>query len=296
MIYHHVYKLWLLKTLNDYGNFKEAAHHARMTQSAVSQNLSALEKAFKKVLVIRERGGIRLTPEGLDLLKQVRPVLDILHEIDETGSNQEALKGTVRIGAYESIAVQLFHYLYDTLEINQPDLKIEVISGRSISLLDKLRNGHIDMAFTINAKEENKLKVENIAKENFGLYASPDNSFLEAWEKDKSRILKMATIAPTVQDGYPLYYKRFLQSLPFDHKVSLQSDSFETLRSVAEETSLVAVLPHRVAKRARRPMQCLWPQNPGEQNHGEHFISFVWRDNIDEKLVQLFSNVAKKVF
>ena len=296
MIYHHVYKLWLLKLLNDYGNFKEAANHARMTQSAVSQNLTALEKAMQMSLVVRERGGIRLTEEGENLLSQIRPVLDILRDVEQTKSSGDQLTGRVRIGAYESIAVQLFHYLYDTLEIRQPELKVEVVTGRSHNLVDMIRKGHIDMAFVINGKEENRLHVENVASESFGLYASSKNNFMEKWQEDPQSILKLATIAPSQQDGYPLFYKRFIQSIPYDHKVTMQSDSFETLRAVAEETTLASILPHRVAKMGRRNLHCIWPTQPAEKPAGEHFISFVWRDNIDPNLVSLLSQVAKQVF
>ena len=75
----------------------------------------------------------------------------------------------------------------------------------------------------------------------------------------------------------------------------MQSDSFETLRSVAEETNLVSVLPHRVAKGSQKPLTCLW-QCSDEKSVSDHFISFVWRDNTDKGMVDLLSGVAKQVF
>ena len=297
MIYQHVYKLWLLRLLNDYGNFKEAANHARMTQSAVSQNLSALEKALQKSLVIRERGGVRLTDEGEILLRQMTPVLDILKDIDNLQGSGEKLSGRIKIGAYESIAVQLFHYLYGTLEVKHPELKIEVVTGRSHYLVDQIRKGHIDLAFVINGKKENKIQVENIAAESLGLYTSSRNPFLEIWneEKDEKPVVKLATMTPSQQEGYPLFYKRFLKAIPYDHKVAMQSDSFETLRAVAEETNLVSVLPHRVARASKKQLTCLW-QGAGEKPVGEHFISFIWRENTDKGMVDLLSGVARQVF
>jgi len=283
VIYHQVYKLWLLKLLSDYGNFKEAANHARMTQSAVSQNLTALEKALKVSLVIRDRGGIRLTEEGESLLKQVTPVLDILGEVDPSNSDQPSFQGRIRIGAYESIAVPFFRYLYETLEVKQPDLKIEVVTGRSHNLIEKIRKGHIDMAFTINAKPESRLKVESIAKEGLGLYSSlKPGVFFEKAQKNKDVLIKIAAMAPSAQEGYPLFYKRFLKQIPYAHKVAMQSDSLETIRAVAEETSLAAVLPHRVAQRGKGNLNCLWPESNLDNTLGEHKITFVYRDNIED--------------
>ena len=293
MIYQQVYKLWLLKLLNHYGNFKETANHARMTQSAVSQNLTALEKEMKTSLVVRERGEVTLTEEGQKLLRQVEPVLDILRDVEESQVQSDKLSGRVRIGAYESLAVQLVHYLYGTLEVKQPDLKVELVTGRSHNLVDMIRTGQIDMAFIINGKEDSKIRCEDIASEGLGLYVSKDNSVIDDIQSSKNLVVKMATLAPSVQDGYPLFYKRFVKNIPFDSKVALQSDSFETLRSVAEETNLVSILPHRVAKLSKKPLYKIWPHDTNLQ--GEHKISFIWRDNIDSNVVELLSSVAKRV-
>ncbi|NQZ17934.1 MAG: LysR family transcriptional regulator [Bdellovibrionales bacterium] len=293
MIYQHVYKLWLLKILNHYGNFKETANHARMTQSAVSQNLTALEKEMKTSLVIRERGEVKLTQEGEGLLKKVLPVLDILKDIEDQQGQGGQLTGRVRIGAYESLAVQLAHYLYGTLEIKQPDLKVELVTARTHNLLDMIRKGQIDMAFVINGKEESRIKNEVIASEGLGLYTSKDNPVIDALQKNENVVLKMATLAPSVQDGYPLFYKRFLKNIPFDSKVALRSDSFETLRTVAGQTNLVSILPHRVARLAKEPLYRIWPEESDSQR--EHSISFVWRENMDSNIISLLSNVAKRV-
>lgn len=293
MIYQHVYKLWLLKILNHYGNFKETANHARMTQSAVSQNLSALEKEMKTSLVVRERGEVKLTEEGNRLLRKVEPVLDILKDVEESQNQGGQLTGRVRMGAYESLAVQLVHYIYGTLEVKQPELKVELVTGRSHYLVDMIRTGQIDMAFTINGKGESRIGCETIATEGLGLYASKDNPIVDEVQGHKNKTIKIATLAPSAQDGYPLFYKRFIKKIPFSHKVSLQSDSFETLRSVAEETNLVSVLPHRVAKLSKEPLYKVWPQ--GTELEGEHKISFVWRENIDNNIVELLSSVAKRV-
>ena len=196
MIYQHVYKLWLLKILNHYGNFKETANHARMTQSAVSQNLSALEKEMKTSLVVRERGEVKLTEEGNRLLRKVEPVLDILKDVEESQNQGGQLTGRVRMGAYESLAVQLVHYIYGTLEVKQPELKVELVTGRSHYLVDMIRTGQIDMAFTINGKGESRIGCETIATEGLGLYASKDNPIVDEVQGHKNKTIKIATLAP----------------------------------------------------------------------------------------------------
>src|SRR6185312_6838041 len=87
-------------------SFTRAAQINNVTQSAVSQQISALEKLFKSLLIERSKKKFRLTREGqvlYDFSKQIIQTYDSLHsKIQEL---QDIISGTVRVATIYSIGL-----------------------------------------------------------------------------------------------------------------------------------------------------------------------------------------------
>ncbi len=58
-------------------SFSEAAERSGVTQSAVSQKISSLEKDFGVVLLERGKKHFRLTPEGRVFLEAAKEIIEI---------------------------------------------------------------------------------------------------------------------------------------------------------------------------------------------------------------------------
>src|SRR5512142_1374661 len=90
--------------LTETESFTKAAQINQVTQSAVSQQISSLERQFKSLLVERSKKNFRLTREGQVLYessKQVLQMYDLLH-----GKMQEVkdiISGTIRVATIYSI-------------------------------------------------------------------------------------------------------------------------------------------------------------------------------------------------
>ena len=89
-------------------SFTKAAQINKVTQSAVSQTIRALERQFKSLLIERSKKNFRLTAEGevlYDFSKQILQTYDAIH------SKVQGLKGVVsgdiRVAAVYSIG--LYH-------------------------------------------------------------------------------------------------------------------------------------------------------------------------------------------
>src|SRR5213075_1946881 len=87
-------------------SFTKAAQINQVTQSAVSQQISSLERLFKALLIERSKKNFRLTREGQVLYEHSRQILqtyDLLH-----GKVQEIkniISGTIRIATIYSIGL-----------------------------------------------------------------------------------------------------------------------------------------------------------------------------------------------
>src|SRR5438477_11604328 len=99
--------------LAETASFTKAAQMSAVTQSAISQQITSLERQFKGPLVERSKKNFRLTREGQVLYEFSK---QILGTYDALQSNFQEIKhiilGHIRIAAIYSIGLLYFpHYL-----------------------------------------------------------------------------------------------------------------------------------------------------------------------------------------
>jgi DNA-binding transcriptional LysR family regulator len=129
------------------GSIAGAAREIGLTPSAVSQQLSILEREAGTPLLDRSPRGVLLTGAGRALVERTRAVLEILEQaradLDRLAG---ALAGEVRIGTVASAAVSLVSDAVTALVRDNAELDVTVSvtePGRSI---DALIDGDLDVA------------------------------------------------------------------------------------------------------------------------------------------------------
>jgi DNA-binding transcriptional LysR family regulator len=132
------------------GSFSAAAESLSFTQSAVSQQIAALEREAGAVLVERSARGVRLTDAGEAV---VRHAEGILAKLAEAEAELEAIAGLrggrVRMAAFESAAGTIMPVAISRFAEQHPGVEL------SMSLMDQedsipaMRAGDIDLAITV---------------------------------------------------------------------------------------------------------------------------------------------------
>src|ERR671932_1297869 len=85
------------------GSFSRAAESLSLTQSAVSQQVAALERQIGARLLLRGRGGLRLTAAGEGLLAHADVVAERLRLADRQLADLAAEdRRAMRVGAFPS--------------------------------------------------------------------------------------------------------------------------------------------------------------------------------------------------
>lgn len=144
----------VFKTVTETGNISTAAAKMYISQSAVSQSISILEKELNVSLFIRSKKGVTLTKEGSLLYEYVSKALSLI-ETGESKLNesQNLIHGELVIGASNTLTdsfllpfLNKYHQLY-------PGIKVRILNGTSKRVMDYLDNGIVDIAFaTTNEK------------------------------------------------------------------------------------------------------------------------------------------------
>jgi len=108
-------EIWQLRTfamVAETQNFTKAAERLKITQSAVSHQMKALETEFGESLFLRTRRGVKLSPAGQAMREHAQRILDEVEAMKATVAGRKGvLTGRVRAAA----ATQAFAYLFAPL-------------------------------------------------------------------------------------------------------------------------------------------------------------------------------------
>lgn len=130
------------------GSFSEAAKKLFITQSAVSQQIRAIEQELGVMLFARGRKGAKLTSHGELLFRYVNRSLEEIDNAESLFSRMKTLdEGSLRIGSGDTITR---HFLLSKLELfhsTYPGIKIEIVNRVTAETLSKLNAGMVDIAF-----------------------------------------------------------------------------------------------------------------------------------------------------
>jgi len=145
------------------GSFSAAAESLSFTQSAVSQQIAALEREAGAVLVERSARGVRLTDAGEAV---VRHAEGILAKLAEAESELEAIAGLrggrVRIGSFESAAGTIMPIAIARFTEQHPGVELSMSLMEPEDAVVALRSGDIDVAITVSSGKPGDREGEGV--------------------------------------------------------------------------------------------------------------------------------------
>ena len=144
-----VRRLRVLREVAARGTIAAAARSLAYTPSAVSQQLSALEREAGVALLDRGGGRIALTEAGRGLVRRTEGILDDLEAAEaELEATASLVGGTVRIACFPSAARALLAPALVALRERHPQLDARLEELEPEASLPALRMGEVDVAIS----------------------------------------------------------------------------------------------------------------------------------------------------
>src|SRR3954468_11436748 len=145
-----VKRMRILKEVADRGSFSAAAEALSYTQSAVSQQIAALEREASTQLVTRGSRGIRLTEAGEALVKHADAILTRLADAEAELEAIAGLRGgRLRLAAFPTVGATLMPLAIATFRERHPDVELTVRQLEPEDSLPLLKSSELDIALTI---------------------------------------------------------------------------------------------------------------------------------------------------
>ena len=149
-----VKRMRILKEVADRGSFSAAAEALSYTQSAVSQQIAALEREAGTQLVTRGSRGIKLTEAGEALVRHADAILTRLADAEAELEAIAGLRGgRLRLAAFPTVGATLMPLAIARFRDRHPDIELTVRQLEPEDSLPLLKCGEIDIALTIEPNE-----------------------------------------------------------------------------------------------------------------------------------------------
>jgi DNA-binding transcriptional LysR family regulator len=225
-------------------SFTKAAQINQVTQSAVSQQISSLEKAFESLLIERSKKKFRLTREGQvfynfskQIIQDYEALFSKLQEI------KEIISGTVRVATIYSIGLHdLPGYLKKFLKA-YPTVNVHVEYRRANQVYDDVLSNVVDLGLVAYPVRDPNLDIIALRKETLVLICSPDHPFA----KENSIRLKQMVGQKFVGFEPDIPTRRAIDKVLKQHNVAVQHvmefDNIETVKRAVEIDAGVAIVP-----------------------------------------------------
>ena len=131
-------------------SFTTAARQLNVVQSGLSASIRGLEEELGAALLLRTTRRVDLTPIGQAFLIEARRVLSAAEGARQVVAQMQGLqRGTLTIGIIQGLAPLIdIPALLGRFRAACPDIEIRLIAGGSQPLIEGVRAGAFDLAFT----------------------------------------------------------------------------------------------------------------------------------------------------
>src|SRR5258706_2039096 len=225
-------------------SFTKAAQINNVTQSAVSQQISSLERQFKSLLIERSKKKFRLTREGevlYDFSKQIIQNYDSLHS--KLQEIKDIISGTIRVATIYSIGLHdLPPYIKKFLK-SYPTVNVHVEYRRANQVYDDILSNVVDLGLVAYPTRDPRLEIVSLRKDPLVLICHPQHPFA------RMKAIKLKSLSGQKFIGFEpdIPTRKALDKIFKDHSVEVQHvmefDNVETVKRAVEINAGIAIVP-----------------------------------------------------
>lgn len=251
----HIESLKVFCDLVEMESFSMAAERNFITQSAVSQQIRALEEKFKRKMLERIRGrrDVKLTPAGEVFYREAKHVLAAYDQLNESLRGVVGkIGGTVRVATVYSVGLHELPAKVREFMTKFPQAKIDLEYLRSTRVVREVLSGTVELGVLALPEPKRGLTIAPMPDDRFVLIAPPDHKFATR-KKVKVTDLKGQDFVHFERDvpTRKAMDKIFKQNNVDVRKVA-EFDNIETIKRAVEVGFGLAIVPEPAVLEAKK--------------------------------------------
>ncbi|MDQ0391595.1 LysR substrate-binding domain-containing protein [Labrys monachus] len=241
-------------------HFTRASQRINIVQSALSSSIRALEDELEAKLFVRTTRQVRLTAAGQVFLEKAQAVIEAAREAREAVGEVTGLRrGTLSIGAAQSLPAFLdLPEVLAAFHARHPAIEVRLCQGSSSHLLEKVRDGRLDLAIVPICAPPADVTTRLIACDALVAICAPDHALAGL-----PRVRLAALADEPFVDFEPSWGTRRLVDRGFaeagiDRHIAFEVSDLGTMTELVARGLAVALVPEAIAA-ARQPRVAMVP-------------------------------------
>ena len=246
----HVENFKIFSDLVESESFSRAAKLNGITQSAVSQQLRAMEKHFNILIVDRSQKQFRLTREGQKLYESAKEMLYLYDKLNsELQEMKKVISGTIHISTVYSIGLhELPPYIKEFLA-EYPEVNVRVEYRRANMVYEDILTNSIDLGLIAYPQKHKQLEVLPFHDDMLVLVVSPEHEFaqkktIEIEEVSGQKFIGFEPDIPTRKATDQIFKESNI-----DADLVMEFDNVETVKRAVEINAGISILPQTTVVR-----------------------------------------------
>ena len=240
----HIENFKIFSDLVESESFSRAAKLNGITQSAVSQQLRAMEKHFSILIVDRSQKQFRLTREGQKLYESAKEMLYLYDKLNsELQEMKKVISGTIHISTVYSIGLHELPPYVKVFLAKFPEVNIRVEYRRANMVYEDILTNSIDLGLIAYPQKHKQLEVLPFHDDILVLVVSPEHPFAQRNSVDIQDVAGQKFIGfepdiPTRKATDIIFKEANIEAEPV-----MEFDNVETVKRAVEINAGIAILP-----------------------------------------------------
>lgn len=165
-----------------YKNFVLAAEKCFVTQPTLSTMIQKLEEELDVKIFDRKKHPVAVTPIGEEVIRQARQILNQSKQMKHFVKDfKGSIEGALHLGILPTVAPYLLPVFLKEVTTTYPGLQLKIEELTTVHIIEKLKNGEIDMGILATPLVQKELLEYPVYYEKFFVYAS--DHLHDQWDK-----------------------------------------------------------------------------------------------------------------
>ncbi|QBR92979.1 LysR substrate-binding domain-containing protein [Nocardioides euryhalodurans] len=238
-----VLQLRYLIAIVDAGSLSRAADGLRVSQPALSQRMTQLERELGVQLVERGPRGVRPTQAGLEFYRDAHRLVRQFDHLASAAAELDQVRGLVSVGLPSGAAAHLAAPLFRWTRAHCPGVRLELFESMSGYVDELFAHGRMDLAVMYVGPSAGRADDVPLYTEDLYLVGEPP---VPPTRPDRISVAELAGV-PIVAPGSRSSLRRLLEQALRQHDVELtvvaDVESLGTMLRIAEGGDACAMLP-----------------------------------------------------
>ncbi|HKG35015.1 MAG TPA: LysR family transcriptional regulator [Solirubrobacterales bacterium] len=244
-----VKRMRILREVAEHGSFSAAADSLHLTQSAVSQQIAALEREAGAQLIDRNRGNLRLTDPGEALVCHADAVLARLDEAERELREIAGLRGgRLRLVSFPTAGATVVIRAVAAFRDAHPEVDIQLAEAEPETSIPQLRAGQHDLALvydyeSVPLPEDRDVERLLLLEERMQLALPKGHPLAGQGQVKLSEMAEetwvIGTCTATCRDNVKLACR----NAGFEPRIGFESDDYQVHQSLVAAGLAVSLVP-----------------------------------------------------